>query len=118
METSRSQDKMRTSQTVQQQQQQRPQQAWPELSRTLDDIETTFGFIPDFVSFVSRQAIPGAWAAIKNVYFNPNTALDPKLKDLIGLAVASQIPCEKCTYFAQAGAEMNRATTSEQSEAV
>jgi AhpD family alkylhydroperoxidase len=114
MESNRSKDMNRPSQQASS----RQQLSWPEVQKTLDDIQETFGFVPEFVDFVTRQALPGAWEDVKNVYFNPNTALDPKLKDLIGLAVASQIPCAKCTYFSQIGAEAHQATEQEQSEAV
>jgi AhpD family alkylhydroperoxidase len=49
---------------------------------------------------------------------NPNTALDVKTKELIGLAVAAQIPCEYCVYFHTAAARKNGATDQEIKEAI
>ena len=49
---------------------------------------------------------------------NPNTALDGKTKELIGLAVAAQIPCEYCIYFPTEFARVNGATEQEIEEAV
>ncbi len=114
MEMNRSQNKDRTAQHASSGQ----EPAWPEVQRTLDDIQKTFEFVPDFVDVITRQAQPGAWEDIKNVYFNPNTALEPKVKDLIGLAVAAQIPCDKCAYFSQISADAHQATEQEQSEAI
>ena len=49
---------------------------------------------------------------------NPDTALDGKTKELIGLAVASQIPCEYCIYFHTSAARANGATDEEIRETV
>jgi AhpD family alkylhydroperoxidase len=46
------------------------------------------------------------------------TALPPKMKDLVGLAVAAQIPCEYCIYAHTEFAKLNGATDAEISEAV
>ena len=48
----------------------------------------------------------------------PNTAIPPKYKELIGLAVASQIPCQYCIYGHTKGAEKDGATTDEIREAI
>ena len=63
-------------------------------------------------------ALPGAWMDFKGVVVNPMTALPPKVKDLVGLAVAAQIPCEYCIYAHTELAKMNGATDAEISEAV
>jgi len=91
---------------------------WPEVEKARNDIQSTFGFIPEFVNRLTDQSLPGAWNEIKNVYFNPQTLLEPKLKDLIGLAVASQIPCDKTTYFSQMASQSHAATEQEQCEAI
>ena len=49
---------------------------------------------------------------------NPDTALDGKTKELMGLAVAAQIPCSYCVYFHTAAAKANGATDEEIKEAV
>ena len=48
----------------------------------------------------------------------PNTALPSKEKELIGLAVAAQIPCTYCVVFHTEAAKLNGATDDEIREAV
>ncbi len=50
--------------------------------------------------------------------FNPKGALDGKTKELIGLAVAAQIPCEYCVYGHTVGAKHAGATDEQIKEAV
>lgn len=82
------------------------------------DIEQTFGFTPAFFNQVPESAIAGAWAQFKQFQLNPNTRLSAKSKELIGLAVAAQIPCEYCVYFHTAAAKANGASEEEVKEAV
>jgi len=49
---------------------------------------------------------------------NPSTALDNKTKQLIGLAVAAQIPCRFCVSFHTQAAKLNGASDEELKEAV
>src|SRR5205814_2885002 len=62
--------------------------------------------------------IAGAWGEFKSVQLNPKTKLDGKTKELIGLAVAAQVPCHYCVYFHTAAAKANGATDEEIEEAV
>jgi AhpD family alkylhydroperoxidase len=52
------------------------------------------------------------------VQLNPKTKLDGKTKELIGLAVAAQIPCQYCIYFHTAAAKLNGATDEDVRETV
>jgi len=97
---------------------QQPPAKWKAVQTTLADVENTLGLIPDFVNFMPEQSIPGAWKAVKSVYFNPHTALEPKFKSLIGLGVAGQIPCEMLNYFESNACLAMGATEQERSEAV
>jgi alkylhydroperoxidase/carboxymuconolactone decarboxylase family protein YurZ len=63
------------------------------------DIQATLGSVPDMFRTLPDVAVAGAWAEIKGVQLNPSTALDGKAKELMGLAVAAQIPCQYCVYF-------------------
>jgi AhpD family alkylhydroperoxidase len=63
-------------------------------------------------------ALPGAWMEFKSVQLAPNTAVPPKYKELIGLAVAAQIPCRYCVYFHAQAAQANGATQPELDEAI
>jgi AhpD family alkylhydroperoxidase len=82
------------------------------------DIELTLGSVPGFFKLFPEAGIAGAWAEFKTVQLNPNTKLNGKTKELIGLAVAAQIPCHYCVYFHTAAAKLNGATDEEIREAV
>jgi len=82
------------------------------------DIEQTLGSVPGFFKAFPESGIAGAWAEFKAVQLNPKTKLDGKTKELIGLAVAAQIPCHYCIYFHTAAAKANGASAQEISEAV
>lgn len=85
---------------------------------TYRDIEQTLGFVPGFFKQMPASAISGAWAEMKGFQLNPQTALNGKTKELIGLAVAAQIPCQYCIYFHTAAARASGASEEEIKEAV
>jgi AhpD family alkylhydroperoxidase len=85
---------------------------------TYRDIEKTLGMVPSFFKQFPAEGIAGAWAEFKAVQLNPKTKLDGKTKELLGLAVAAQIPCQYCVYFHTAAAKANGATEREIREAV
>jgi AhpD family alkylhydroperoxidase len=73
---------------------------------------------PQFMKDVSPQgSISAAWQEYMAV-FNPNGALDGKTKELIGLAVAAQIPCAYCVYAHTQGAKHAGATDAQIKEAI
>ena len=82
------------------------------------DIEQTLGSVPTFFKLFPEVGIAGAWAEFKAVQLNPATKLDGKTKELIGLAVAAQIPCQYCIYFHTAAAKANGATDQDIRETV
>lgn len=82
------------------------------------DIKATLGFVPGFLAAFPDEAIAGAWSEFKSVQANPKSAITPKYKELIGLAVAAQVPCEYCVYFHTKAAIANGATEREVKEAV
>ena len=55
---------------------------------------------------------------MRDFQLNPDTALPKKVKELIGLAVAAQVPCDYCVYFHTETAKANGATEEENREAV
>jgi AhpD family alkylhydroperoxidase len=85
---------------------------------TYRDIEQTLGFVPSFFKLFPEAGIAGAWAEFKSVQLSPKTKLDGKTKELMGLAVASQIPCQYCVYFHTAAAKANGATDEDIREAI
>jgi AhpD family alkylhydroperoxidase len=95
-----------------------PARADDSAAATYRDIEATLGLVPSFFKAFPEAGVAGAWAEFKSVQLNPHTALDGKTKELIGLAVASQIPCQYCIYFHTAAAKANGASEEEIKEAV
>jgi len=88
------------------------------VAETFSDIKSTLGLVPDFFKVYPQQALPGAWQAFKAVQLNPHSAIPSKYKELIGLAVSSQIPCHYCVFFHSEAARGNGASDSELQEAV
>ena len=82
------------------------------------DVQKTFGFVPQFVLRMPDAALPGAWEEMKSLQLNPSTALPGKVKELIGLAVAAQIPCRYCIVAHTEFARLNGASDAEVGEAV
>lgn len=75
-----------------------------------------FGVVlPDIENYPDSM-VAGAWAWMSDVE-DAKGALDPKTMQLIGLAVASQIPCEYCTYYHRKAAASLGATDQEIAEA-
>ena len=90
----------------------------PSATAAYKDMQATLGIVPGFFKAFPQSGIAGAWAEFKTVVLDPNTALNNKTKQLIGLAVSAQIPCTYCIYFHTAVAKANGATDEEISEAV
>ncbi len=82
------------------------------------DITATFGAVPSFIKAVPDAALAGLWTQTKQLELSDKTALPPKVKALIGLAVASQIPCEYCIWADTSTARQLGATEQEIGEAV
>src|SRR5215472_3129224 len=59
----------------------------PEAQATYADIEKTLGLVPSFLRAFPPEAIGAAWDEFKAVQLNPSSAISPKYKELIGLAV-------------------------------
>lgn len=93
--------------------------AEPDAKATYQDIQNTLGLVPSFFKAFPEDGIAGAWDELKSIQLNPKTALSMKQKELIGLAVAAQIPCRYCVYFhTQVGKQLGGATDTEVKEAI
>ena len=90
----------------------------PQVKATYADIQKTFGFVPTFLKKYPPEGITGAWEVFKAIQLNPKSHVLPKYKELIGLGIASQIPCHYCTYFHTKAAKAAGATDREINEAV
>jgi AhpD family alkylhydroperoxidase len=82
------------------------------------DIEATLGIVPDFFKLMPSTHLEAEWKVFKDFQLSDKTALDPKTKELIGLAVAATMHCKYCTYFHTVAAGMNGATAQELNEAL
>lgn len=85
---------------------------------TYGEIEKMFGGVPTFVRQVPKAAISGLWQQTKDLELSDKTALPPKTKALIALAVASQVPCEYCVWLDTNTAKSLGASDQEIGEAV
>ena len=81
------------------------------------EMQEMFGTVPVFFEVFPEHALPGVWEYFKQLN-NPKGDIPPKYRELMQLAVASQIPCEYCVYFHTAAAEAYGATENELREAV
>lgn len=86
--------------------------------QTYQEIEQTLGTVPTFMKAFPEAGIPGAWEEFKAIQLSQDTALSGKEKELIGLAVAAQIPCDYCVYAHREFAMMHGATEQEVQEAI
>jgi AhpD family alkylhydroperoxidase len=90
----------------------------PAASAAYKDIEKTLGFVPTFFRAVDQAAVGPWWEQLKTFQLNPATRLTGRVKELIGLAVAAQVPCEYCVVFHTAAARLNGASQKEVTEAI
>jgi AhpD family alkylhydroperoxidase len=95
-----------------------PAGASPAGDAARTDIGKTLGFVPQFFLKVPEGLLPGAWDEMKSLQLNPNTALPGRSKELIGLAVAAQVPCRYCIVAHTEFARLNGASDTEIGEAV
>jgi AhpD family alkylhydroperoxidase len=84
----------------------------------LKEAAQMLGYVPDFLRTFPDEARAGAWKQFRDVQLNPGTALAGKNKELVGLAVASQIPCKFCIIAHTEFAKLNGATDAEIHEAI
>ena len=80
------------------------------------EITQTFGTFPSFFDAFPKYALHGAWQSFKEL--QAPASISPKNRELIGLGVASQIPCSYCVYFHTESAKAFGATAEEIKEAV
>lgn len=89
----------------------------PTLEETYEDIKSVYGVTPEYMKVYPKQGIAAAWALTKALEVEPG-ALDPKIKSLINVAVAAQIPCRYCVWLDSKFARELGATDAEIAEAV
>ncbi len=92
--------------------------ATPQSTATIKAIETQLGFVPQFMRSVPPALLPMVWDSMSKFQMGPDTQLDNKTKELIGLAVSAQVPCDYCIMFHTEAARLNGASEQEIQEAV
>lgn len=75
-----------------------------EAEAAYQDIAETYGTIPGFFRLFSASQIAEAWEALKLLQLNPDIKMDARIRELIGVAVATQGDCRSCAYFHVAAA--------------
>ena len=81
------------------------------------EMKAMFGSVPVMFTKLPMHVRSSAWEWFKSTS-SPAAAIPPKYGELIGLAVASQIPCNYCIYAHTSMAKMLGATDEEIQEAV
>src|SRR5438094_10097803 len=82
------------------------------------ELEQTFGLVPSFALTTTPTGLRLWWSALRDFQLSDKTALSNKVKELIGLGVASQIPCHYCVLFHTEAARLNGATEQELQESI
>jgi AhpD family alkylhydroperoxidase len=81
------------------------------------EMKAMFGSVPVMFTKLPMHVRASSWEWFKSIS-NPDATIPPKYGELIGLAVASQIPCTYCVYAHTSMAKMLGATDEEIQEAV
>ena len=82
------------------------------------EMNEMLGGVPTEIQLYPESARAAGWFMMKSTDLNENTALPTKTRELIGLAVAAQIPCEYCVHYHIKAAQAAGATQEEIKEAV
>lgn len=82
------------------------------------EMKKMLGGVPTELQLYPESARAAGWEMMKSTDLNKNTALPAKIRELIGLAVAAQIPCQYCVYYHIKAAKAAGASEEEMREAV
>jgi AhpD family alkylhydroperoxidase len=82
------------------------------------EMKKMLGGVPAELQVYPESARAAGWEMMKSADFNKNTALPAKVRELIGLAVSAQIPCQYCVYYHIKAAKAAGASQEEMREAV
>jgi AhpD family alkylhydroperoxidase len=84
----------------------------------MTEMKEMLGGVPTELQLYPESARAAGWEMMKSTDLNKNTALPSKVRELIGLAVAAQIPCQYCVYYHIKAAQAAGASQEEIREAV
>ncbi|MFC4990242.1 MULTISPECIES: carboxymuconolactone decarboxylase family protein [Saliphagus] len=82
---------------------------------TRTEIEESFGFVPGYLEALPEGDLVTEWPNMRHFLFE-ESALEPKTRELVGLAVAAAIGCEYCRHFHRGAARLHGATEDELAE--
>lgn len=86
-------------------------------AETQEEIEATLGTMPGFFEGIPDEALVAEWPTFQR-YTLDESVIPAKYRELIGLAVASNIKCPYCVHFHRAAAKLHGATDEELEELV
>jgi AhpD family alkylhydroperoxidase len=86
-----------------------------EYEDTLKDIESTIGIVPGFMKALPADVLVKEWPLFKK-YELGESKIPAKYREMIGLAIASNIKCPYCQVFHTETAKMMGATDEEFAE--
>lgn len=81
------------------------------------DIESTFGFVPTFLTQIPESTLDLEWQLMKRLQFDEGP-IPIKYRELIGLGVSAASHCRYCTLFHTEVARLHGATDEEIEAAV
>ncbi len=86
-----------------------------EYEDTLKDIETTLGIVPGFMKALPADVLVRDWPLMKK-YVLGESKIPGKYREMIALAVASNLKCPYCELFHTGAAKLHGASDDELSE--
>ncbi len=86
-----------------------------EYEDTIEDIERTLGSVPGFIKALPHDVVVHDWPLFEKFTFG-ESKIPAKYRELMGLAVASNIQCQYCQLFHMAAAQLFGATKDELDE--
>lgn len=84
---------------------------------TESEIRAYFGRVPTFFQDLPDYLLSSDWESYRNLELEQNTAIPPKYRELIGLAVSGATRCRYCVLFHTEAARLFGATEQELNEA-
>lgn len=81
------------------------------------EITEAMGQVPQFFHQMPDASIEAEWELFKRAVFSNDTAIPPKYRELIGVAVAAAMGCWYCSNFHTGVAGLHGATEEEIKEA-
>jgi AhpD family alkylhydroperoxidase len=81
------------------------------------EIKAALGIVPGFFESIPEESLEAEWTLFKRFALQPSS-LEPKVRELIGAAVAAAEHCWYCAHFHSSLARFHGATEAEIQEAV